>query len=316
MFKTAHIGLLLVSLTVPCFAPLLADRTFHSTPIKFSNNKPFVMVMVNGKGPFRFVIDTGTGAEAFVTSELADQLNLPSVGQTRLSDPSGQGSRRIDMVLLQSLEVAGVEFVGIKAVKHALSEADGPCQGVLGFALFRNYLLTLDYPRHRMTLASGALEPDGEHSVLPFRMPDGIPIVPLRVGDLQIDAQIDSGGFGLSLPESFARRLKFFSAPVVFGNAHTLSTRFQIKAGTLASDVSLGGYTFTRPFVEINPAFPLANFGSCPMQSFAFTFDQKNSLVRFEARQPVLHLSATPTPVRRENAPANEPLDPTLVPVG
>jgi hypothetical protein len=103
---------------------------------------------------------------------------------------------------------------------------------------------------------------------------------------------------------------------VVFSNAHSLSTRFQVKAGILASDVTIGGYTFTRPFVEINPAFPLANFGSCPMQGFVFTFDQRNSLVRFEARQTKMHLSATPTPVRRENAPAIESLDPTLVPVG
>ena len=38
--------------------------------------KPYVMVTVNGKGPYRFVIDTGTGAEAFVTPELADELKL------------------------------------------------------------------------------------------------------------------------------------------------------------------------------------------------------------------------------------------------
>jgi len=301
---------------VLCSAPLYADGTIHSTPIEFSHGKPFVMVMINGKGPFRFVVDTGTGGEAFVTSELADQLNLPSAGQTRLSDPSGQGSRRVEMVLLQSLEVAGVEFTAVRATKHALSEADGTCQGLLGFALFRDYLLTLDYPQHRMTLASGALEPDGEHSVLPFRMPDGIPIVPLRVGNLRIDALIDSGGFGLSLPESFVSHLKFSSTPVVFSNAHSLSTRFEVKAGILASDVTIGGYTFTRPFVEINPAFPLANFGSCPMQGFIFTFDQRNSLVRLEARQTKMHLSATPTPVRREYAPAIESLDPTLVPVG
>jgi predicted aspartyl protease len=316
MFKTARSLAPLLLLIVLVAPRLPALDTTHSAPLELSHGKPFVMVTINGKGPFRFVIDTGTGGEAFVTPELADQLNLPSAGQGRLSDPSGQGSRRVQIVLLQSLEVAGVEFTGVKASRHTLSEVDGTCQGLLGFALFRDYLLTLDYPHRRITLTSGALEPDGEHSVLPFRMPDGIPIVPLRVGGLQIEAQIDSGGSGLSLPESFVSRLKFSSVPAAFGNAHSLSTRFLIKAGTLASDISLGGYTFTRPFVEINPAFPLANFGSCPMQSFAFTFDQKNSLVRFEARQPVLHLSATPTPVRRENAPANEPLDPTLVPVG
>jgi len=316
MFKTARSLAPLLLLIVLVAPRLPALNATHSARLDLSHGKPFVMVTINGKGPFRFVIDTGTGGEAFVTPELADQLNLPSAGQGRLSDPSGQGSRRVQIVQLQSLEVAGVEFTNVRAFKHGLSELDGACEGLLGFALFRNHLLTLDYPRHRMTLATGELKPDGEHSVLPFRMLNGIPIVTLGIGGLRIDAQIDSGGFGLSLPESFVPRLKFSSAPVPFANAHSLSTRFLVKAGTLASDVSLGSYTFSQPFVEINPAFPLANFGSSPMQSFSFTFDQKNSLVRFEARQPVLHLSATPTPVRRENAPANEPLDPTLVPVG
>ena len=77
-----------------------------------------------------------------------------------------------------------------------------------------------------------------------------------------------------------------------------LSTRFEIKAARLAEDVHLGGYTFARPFVEINPAFPLANFGSCPMQDFALTFDQKDGLIRFDARQRSIHLAATPVPLR------------------
>jgi hypothetical protein len=167
-----------------------------------------------------------------------------------------------------------------------------------------------------MELASGELTPDGARSVLPFRMPDGIPIVPLDVGGTSIEAQLDSGGAGLSLPEDLASRLKFSSDPASFSNAHSLSTRFQLKAGRLASDVHFGAYTFQRPFVEINPAFPLANFGACPLQSFAITFDQKNTLVRFESSHQVLHLSATPEPMRLQSAAPDKPPDNSLVPVG
>jgi predicted aspartyl protease len=55
------------------------------------HGKPYVMVMVNGKGPFRFIIDTGTGGQAIVTSELASQLALPFAGEARLNDPTGKG---------------------------------------------------------------------------------------------------------------------------------------------------------------------------------------------------------------------------------
>jgi predicted aspartyl protease len=294
---------------------LPAGSQAHSASIEITHGKPFVMVTVNGRGPFRFVVDTGTGGEAFVTPELAEQLGLPVTGQVRLSDPSGQGGQRVPQVLIQSLEVAGVEFTGVKAVEHALGNDDGACDGLLGFALFRNYLLTLDFPNRKMLLSDGALQPDGERSVLGFRMPYGVPIVPMRIGGIRIDAQIDSGGAGLSLPEQLVSRLKFAAGPAAFGNGKSLSTRFEIKAARLASAVHVAGYTFDRPFVEINPAFPLANFGSCPMQSFALTFDQKSGLIRFDARQKSLRLAATPTPLRLENAPSTPP-DPSLVPVG
>ena len=293
-----------------------AQNNVLTAPLELTHGKPFVMVMVNGKGPFRFVVDTGTGAEAFVTAELADELNLPVTGHVHLSDPSKQGGQKVPLVMIQSLEVAGVVFNDVRAARHPLSSADGNCDGLLGFELFRDYLLTLDYPNRRMTLASGSLAPDGERSVLPFRMPYGIPIVPLHVGGLEIEAQIDSGGTGLSLPEEFVSRLKFDSEPEVFGVAESISTRFELKAAKLASDIHLGSYTFTRPFVEIHSAFPLANLGACAMQNFAFTFDQKAGLVRFESSQQTLRLAATPTPLRALNAPEFKPVNNALVPIG
>lgn len=293
-----------------------AQQDVHSAALDIRHGKPYVMVTINGKGPFRFVIDTGTGGEAFVTSDLVSQLGLSEVGQIKLNDPSGKGSRNVPMVMLQSLQVAGVEFTGVKAAVHNLNGGDGFYQGLLGFVLFRDYLLTLDYPNRQLELASGELKPDGGRSVLPFRMPEGIPVVTLTIGAAHIEAQLDSGGAGLSLPSGLASRLKFSTETTSVSNAHSLSTRFQVKGATLATDVRLGSYTFKRPYVEINPAFPLANFGSCPMQNFALTFDQKNGWVRFAAQAKTLHLSPTPEAIRMVNAPPYQPPDLSLVPIG
>ena len=288
----------------------------HSAHLDISHGKPFVMVTVNGQGPFRFVIDTGTGGDAIVSPELAAQLAFPQTGHLHLTDPSGKGSQTVPTVLINSLQIAGVEFAGVKAAVHSLSDADGPCQGLLGFTLFRDYLLTLDYPNRRMKISSGELAPDNEQSVLPFRMPDGIPIVSLAIGATRIDALIDSGGTGLSLPEGFASQLQFLSDPVAFSDSHSISTRFQVRAATLAADIHLGAYTFERPFVELNPAFPLANFGGCPMENFTLTFDQKHSLVRFAGTRPVMHLSPAPAPMKLTNAVQDKLPDLNLVPVG
>lgn len=287
----------------------------NSTTMEVVHGKPYVQVMINGRGPYRFVVDTGTGAEAILSPSLVEELQLPTAGHARLMDPSGQGEQRADIVLIDSLNVAGVEFTAVKAIRHRLGGEENSCMGLLGFTLFRDYLLTLNYPDHRLTLAQGALRPDGEQSVLPFRMPDGVPVAALRIGSQRVDAQLDSGGIGLTLPESLAERLKFASDPVLFGNGQSLSTRFTVKTGRLRSDVRMGRYTFAHPVVEVHPAFPLVNFGSCPMQNFAVTFDQNRLLVRFDAQNTTFHLDELPTVLRMQNTDQPKP-DIALVPVG
>ena len=78
-----------------------------SSPLELIRDKPHVSVMVNGRGPFRFLIDTGTGGQALVSPELANELALPVVGHVRLMDPSGKGEQRSDILQIHWLKVAG-----------------------------------------------------------------------------------------------------------------------------------------------------------------------------------------------------------------
>ena len=289
--------------------------TIHSASMEVTHGKPYVMVTINGRGPFRFLLDTGTGGDAIITTELAQELDLPVAGEARLSDPTGQGVQSARLRKIETLQVAGVDFYAVKAIEHTLPDRDGTCLGILGFPLFRDFLLTLDYVNGRVILADGGLVPDGEKSVLPFRMPEGVPVARLRIGSSEVEAQIDSGGAGLSLPEKIISQLRFSAEPAAFAKATSLSTRFDIKVGKLAADVQLGNVTFDQPWVEINPAFPLANVGSCPMQYFIVTFDQENKLLRLDGPRKRITLGVTPAPLRLSNQPGSSQ-ESGLVPIG
>lgn len=297
-------------------SPPMASPGELSAPLELIRDRPYVSVKLNGRGPYRFLIDTGTGAQALVTPELAHELALPVIGHAKLMDPSGQGEQRSDILAIRSLEIAGAEWEHINAIEHRLYGEEENCQGVLGFTLFKDYLLTLDYQGRRLILASGAISPDGGGTVLPFRMPDGVPITLLRIGGQRLEAQIDSGGTGLSLPDAVAAKVNFLSTPMAFSNGESLVTRFQIKAARLRQEVHLGHYVFRQAFVEINRAFPLVNFGSTPLRHFAVTFDQQKLLVRFQSSQTVLHLDASPTNLQLTNEPKREASDRKLVPIG
>jgi hypothetical protein len=287
--RAARIPLFIVACCALAAVALAAD---HVEPMELRHNMPFVQVMVNGQGPFTFSIDTGTGGEALVSPALIKQLNLPVTGEAELGDPSGHNPQKAPTVKIQSLKVAGVEFNEVPAVQFQPSPREGQCDGILGFVLFRKYLLTLDYPQQQLRLAPGKLTTDGENTVVPFTMPNDVPVVQLKVGSQSVDAHVDSRGVGLSLPEKIAQGLKFASEPVVLGRGRTVSNDFEIKGAELSGDVHLGGYTFPHPFVIMNPVLPLANFGALPLHYFAVTFDQQDKLMQLESRDKNLEIPA------------------------
>ena len=191
--------LLLILLAV---VSAVASDGSHTIAMEIRHNMPFVQVMVNGKGPFTFGIDTGTGGQALVSPALLQQLHLPVSGEAEVGDPSGLNPRKVPTVRIHSLKFAGVEFKNVNAVQYEPSQREGECDGILGFVLFRDYLLTLDYPQQRLTLASGSLAGDGGNTVLPFTMPANVPVIQLRVDSRTIDAHVDSRGAGLSFPRN------------------------------------------------------------------------------------------------------------------
>jgi predicted aspartyl protease len=260
-----------------------AQETLATIPMEIRHHMPVIPVMVNGQGPFHFAIDTGSGTQLLVSADLSQRLELAVTGEDELSDPSGANKQKVPVFRINSLKLAGIEFKSVPATQLTDLRKGESFDGVLGFGLFRDYLLTLDFPNQQVVLVRGTLPPPDGKEIIPFRSPDNIPVIVLSIAGQEIDAHIDSGGMGLSLPEEFANKLTFTTEPMVLGRGRTVSNDFEIKGAQLASEVRLGGYTFPRPFVEINPIFPVVNFGSIPLAHFAVTFDQKNQRVRFVA---------------------------------
>ncbi|WP_263354918.1 aspartyl protease family protein [Acidicapsa acidisoli] len=252
-----------------------------SAPLELRHGVPFVKVMINGKGPFTFIIDTGTSSDAIVTPALAATLGLQVVERRHLTDLGGQNVQGVNVVAIQKLTVAGVDFPSVHADVHAALTTVGPYDGILGFRLFRNELMTLDYPRHRLVLSVGDSLQSGDPNVLPLHMSRLVPTVILEIGNEPVEAQIDSGGQGICVPESVAESLKFQGSLDVVARGHTQVSTFPILGGKIDEDVEFAGHTFDKPFIEIIPNFPVADVGSGTLQDFVVSFDQKHCLARF-----------------------------------
>src|SRR5678815_2748316 len=55
---------------------------------------PVVEVTIGGKGPYRFAIDTGAQGHGRISTELAEQLGLPKVGEVGTPAPGATVATR------------------------------------------------------------------------------------------------------------------------------------------------------------------------------------------------------------------------------
>lgn len=246
-------------------------------PMAWAGHLASVSVVLNGQGPFRFAIDTGAAGCARLDAAVAKRLGLDVVGEARVGDPSGKNTRSAEIVRIDSLAVGGARFTGLTATTGDLAgRLPGErVDGILGFGLFADCTVALDYPALRLTLSHQILS-DGPDAIA-FRDERGIPSVTLRVAGQDVDTDIDSGAMGgISLPDALASKLPLDGAPRVVGHARTLSNEFDIKAARLHGDVSLGGTVFQSPMVEFQPVFPMGNLGARVLRDYAVTFDTRS----------------------------------------
>ena len=267
--------------------PLAAPRTSAipeagaEVPMLRHDHMPAVQVMVNGQGPFLFAIDSGAAGTARVDTALAERLGLAKIGEVMGGDPSGRHARSMDLVAIDSIQVGEARFEGLQAaVRDMRVLAQGrKADGILGFGLFAECLLTLDYPGSVVRMARGALP--AAAGVIPFTRERGIPVVRITVAGREMEADIDSGFMGgIALPEAEAARLPLASPPKVIGRAQTVSNSFEIKAAPLDGDVAIGPVVLAKPMVEIQPLFPTAHVGARALKDLAVTFDQKTNRMR------------------------------------
>ncbi|HEX6898903.1 MAG TPA: retropepsin-like aspartic protease [Thermoanaerobaculia bacterium] len=249
-----------------------------------------VEVRINGKGPYKFSLDTGAGGGGRITPKTAEALGLPVVGEVMAGDPSGKNRQAQKVVEADSLTLGGATFHKVhlsvrELPKRRLDDPEDERDGVLGFGLFQDHLLTLDYPARRVRIEKGELPPVDDQQVVAFENRFGVPQIRMKVGDLEVDADVDSGNMNgeLVLPASYIGKVALESEPKVVGKARTGFNEFDVKQAPLKGSARVGAQVVERPLVDFVEIFPHGNIGHAFLSRFAVTLDQKNRRIRFKS---------------------------------
>src|SRR5437660_1574309 len=280
---TFFIYLLLVGAT----SATAQTSTVAAAPMKFRGLMPVIEVKLNGQGPFALAIDTGAGMQADIDTTVAAKLRLQASGRALNGDPSGENDRQVDVAQIESLTFGDAEFRNVTAVvrPQRITRDYPDVDGILGFALFTEYLLTLDYPAMQVRLSRGALPTANGGDILNFEIENRIPVIELAIGKLRVRAHVDSGNFvaGFILPEEIVEQLQLLSQPVTVGHARSVSNQIELKQVQLRDTIRIGRFDFRQPAITF-PALSDTNVGFKVLRDFALTFDQKNRRMKLERK--------------------------------
>ena len=130
-----------------------------SVPAEIVGHAMYVNVMINDHGPFRFLLDTGCsfnlvspGVAEAVGAVAGDQDDDYVAARNGLGDTT-----EVEPVALESIDLGGVRFEDVPAAVSdsfaKLSAIEGRrIDGALGFPLFADLFLGLDFPNQRVLL--------------------------------------------------------------------------------------------------------------------------------------------------------------------
>lgn len=253
-------------------------------PIDLSTRHVALEVFVDGQGPFPFNLDTYAVTTACVDLGFAERMGFEKVGQVWNSDGSGKHVQR-DIVLVPELRVGGVTFTDVRALADDYSwvptSEGGSIDGLLGYHLFRDLLLEIDYPRQRVILREGVLSAEDPHTVWHDALRQR-PDLPLQVGDQRLIVGIDSGASSaIALPESFLDRLELLEPATVVGRAKTVYSEEDVLTGVLSEALILAGHEHERVKASFSVLFGKPLIGHELLSQYSVTFDQRNGRVRF-----------------------------------
>jgi len=204
-------------------------------------------VIINGRGPFRLIVDTGAN-QSVLTHTVADMLGLtPSPdGNVRLTGVTGTSV--VPTIKIDSLETGDLRQHDLRlAVMRTVS---GGAEGILGMQGFDGKRIKVDFVNDRIEISDSRGQRAGRDFIaLPAKIRFGrLLMVDGRVGGIKVHAVIDTGAertLGNAVLRDQLLRRKRLPAPPTSAGVIGLTEDEQRGDAIWTRKISLGEMTIT-----------------------------------------------------------------------
>jgi hypothetical protein len=241
---------------------------------------------------YRFIIDTGSTA-TLVTPDLAKRFAAKErhgAARRKVHVRSANGGEiDLEAVTLRQLNLGDALFERVPALIFDFADLSGhlglQIDGIIGFPVFRDTLLTLDYPGERLVISSypeiapPPPSPSPRLSTIAFNNEQGTPLIPIQMGNESFVVLIDSGSDGSLSLNPVGLHPHFANGPRAGTLISSLQGDRRQLTGRLNQDVLIGTHTIQKPVVDLTDQ--LSSIGGEFLRHFVVTFDQRRNQVTF-----------------------------------
>lgn len=277
------VSIIIITASIAILTILIINKKSYSgdnsIPFDISTGRPVVEIMINGKGPYRFIFDTGASGSV-IDDSVAQALGLEVKGEVRVGSPGTDKTTNANLVLADLL-LGSANFENYHLVSMAGIKAKVNVDGILSYSILSDYVLTINYPNSRLEFNNRELE---KSKSLSYTSPDRIITIKMNVDGNEIDCHLDTGSkFGFTLPNDIVAKLKLKYEPVEGPKKKTMNGEISTKQTQLDGSITFGGITYKDPEFDFTEQF--SNFGNLGYQilkQLSVTIDQKNHLIQFE----------------------------------
>jgi hypothetical protein len=163
-------------------------------PFRLLNNHVYVEAMVNDKGPYTFIVDTG--GHTLISPRVAAEAGLKVEGAGKTSG-AGEKTETTGFARYREIALGPVRLTDQPAFITNIYDRkiEGiPVDGMVGFELFARFAVVTDYGAKTMTISDfGAFDPSRAGTAVPFKFYDHLPSVRGFIDDLPARFDIDTG---------------------------------------------------------------------------------------------------------------------------
>jgi predicted aspartyl protease len=173
---------------------VVIDEYLYAAPTTIDHiGRIMAPVMINGQGPFRFVVDTGASRSA-ISPQLVARLGLTASLDDSLTVQGVTGADVVPSVMIDKLQAGDIVLANRRMpviAPHVFANADG----ILGVEGFDQMRITVDFVKDRIIISRGRnASMSGGWYRVPVKLRFGrLMIANAYIGNLRVKAVIDTG---------------------------------------------------------------------------------------------------------------------------